>query len=796
MNFNNLLDFSKKFAYKHFDLILLAGIIYFAIMMRMATTNTDILLDYDPWWFFRHAQEIVNNGMVPLKWDILSFYPPGRPVDYQLGWSYTIALAYTITKIFIPITLMKFAAIFVAVFSGLAAIPAYLTGRLVTNRWGGLVTALFATITPTFLTVSMGGYPDSDTVDVFYTFLAVLTTLYALKKINLLHFDNFNSFTKSLIKFLPHVIPSVVAYWLFAMNWNTSWYIFYIFIAFIPLLVAFRFLESLIQRNTSVFSEKVKELKGVVAAIAMIGIIGGALTTATNQWPFNTIPPLNQLFTGFSFLEGGGLIVNISVAELQTINVLDSSGPILQTILLIVGSFAAVLIKILSKKEINWGIVLSIIVILSALWFTSRDQFSGVVARIGFLPVFLALAGLPSITIMKLFYKEKISNTEYFAIIWLIISLWLITRGVRFSLLFSLAVAAASGFAVGHLMDFFNKKFGGLKFERKNEDVSRHYIMILAAAIIFGSIIYGVLTHLSYSWQLSSSMGGMEVSANWRQALDWLKANSDQNTLIATWWDPGHIIAGYSGLKVHADGAHCGIESCIPYNHNVRIQDMGKMFSTSSETEAYNTLKKYAELSQQDCDKAKQAFPGMMPSNACDPIKTVYFIASSDLIGKYTWLNYFGGYTAKPSSPGSCYVKSTDTWINCFWQVGVTMDNGVPRIERDQNGNPAVIYYGDNGIFALAGQNNQLVAVYGNQYIVKNIVYPQGDQMKSAQYGNVTNSLDGLVWVDQNYGSIIYMNPAVLDSMFTRMFFFSGQGLEKFELAFQNQELKIFKVTF
>ncbi len=743
MNLNNLLDFAKRYTLRYFDLILLVGIIYFAIILRMTTANTEILLDYDPWWFFRHAQEILDNGLAPLKWDLLSYYPPGRPFDFQLGWPYTIVLSYLVTNFFIPISLMKFSAIFIAVFSGLCAIPAYLAGRFITNRWGGLVTAFFATITPTFLSVSLAGYPDSDTVVVFYTFLAVLSTLYAFKKIHLLQFGNFKNLLNSLIKFLPHIAPALIVYWLFAFNWNTSWYIFYVFAAFVPMLIAFAFLESLVGRNMRIFFDKIKEAKSLLVVIILIAVIGSLITGLTNRWPFNTLPPLDQLLTGSSFLGGGGLIVNVSVAELQPVNV-----------------------------------------------FT-REGFLLIANRIGLIPSILAIFGLPAITILKLIYRKKISNAEYFSIIWLIISLWLITRGIRFSLIFSLAMATASGFFVGHLVSFFSDRLKNLLAQSGDTAARGKYLAnLLFAAIIFGSIIYGMFSHFSENLQYSSFTGGLEVSGNWREALNWLSANSDENTLIATWWDPGHIITGLTGLKVHADGAHCGIGSCIPYNHNVRISDMGKMFSTSSEDEAYNTLKKYTQLSPKDCNDAKERFSGLIPENACDPIKTVYFIASSDLIGKFTWLNYFGGYTTQPNSPGSCFVEKTNTWIHCFWQFGVS------RIERDQTGNPRILYYGSNDLFAVTSQNNQIVAVFGNQQVVRNVVYFQNGQAQVLQYSNVTNTLDGMVWVDPNFGSIIYMDQAVMNSMFTRMFFFSGEGLEKFQLVYQNPELKIFKVSF
>jgi len=684
---------------------------YVAIYLRLNTAGGDILLDYDPWWFFRHAQEIVDNNLLPPKWDILSYYPPGRPVDYQLGWSYTLAIFYLLAKTIISsLTLMKFSAYFVAIFSGLSAIPAYIVGKMITNKWGGLITAFLATVTPTFLTVSMAGYPDSDAVDVFYTFLAIAGTLYAFKKMDKLSFSNFKDFGKSFIRYLPHLIPALIAYWLFAFNWNTSFYIYFIFVGFLPILLIFTFLESLISKKEgmSLLGSTLnrKNFKGLLTVIVSIGIISTIISSLTSGWPFNTISPITQLLTGLNFLGGQSLIVNISVAELQSLNIFSSDG------------------------------------------------FLTIVGRIGIFPVILGLMAF-LVVALKLFYKKEISTAEYLTIIWLIISFWLITRGIRFSLLFSLAVATSAGFVAGNLIDYFKNKNN-----------------LVIKAIIFGIVLFGIFWHFSDNLQFSYGLGGFEIGQNWKDALSWMKTNADSNTLVATWWDPGHIITGLTGLRVHADGAHCSPDSCIPYNHNIRIQDMGRIFSTSSESEAVNILKKYTSLTPQQCDDAKKQFGDLVPSNACDKVTKIYFIASSDLIGKYYWLSYFG--TGEGKNFIQLPYRSADT---------------------DDQGNIKTVYYGDGSV-ALTRSGEQFVPVYQGRYVIKQVVYFQNGQPNLFEFSNATNTVDGLLWIDSSLQYVIFMEPTIRDSIFTRMFFFNGQGLTQFKLMYQNPEIKIYELDF
>lgn len=112
------LDFIIR--YVHF--FILAGIIAGAVTLRWASADFNVLLDADPWWFYRYSQEIYDGNFRAPVWDIQSYYPPGRPVIHYLGWSYTIAIFYAITHAFSPgMTLMEFSGLFVPFFASLSA---------------------------------------------------------------------------------------------------------------------------------------------------------------------------------------------------------------------------------------------------------------------------------------------------------------------------------------------------------------------------------------------------------------------------------------------------------------------------------------------------------------------------------------------------------------------------------------------------------------------------------------------------------------------------------------------------
>lgn len=667
------------------------AIMYLSIFVRFSTMSSPTVLDYDPWYWYRSADNILKNNMAVPKWDYLSYYPPGRPSEPYNGWPYTIAVFYQISSIFSKASLMEVAKWAPLIMVLLTPIPAFLLGRLLINKWAGISTAFFATLSPAFIGVSMGAYADNDAPEVFWFFLSIYSIILAIKK-----------------KKPQHYAFAAASNLLFIFNWGGGWFPTILFMAFIPSYLVFRYVEEIAHtRKLKVatepimkdFREMIKPLLIIIAIISAGGYILG----------FGS--PIHSLIGGLAFtgLAGSGLIVNISVAELQTLNVFTSEG------------------------------------------------FRTMMTRAGAAPVLFTLILLPILVGYKLFKKKKIEFPEVFLFLWALIAYYLITRGVRFSLLFSIASAAGAGYVIGN--------FAG--YDKKN---------ILKAGV-FG--VVGFLALLSASDAIAAGFAntGLQIDQNWYDMLDWLKQNADKDSLISTWWDPGHVITGYTGLKVHADGAHCDPSLCIPYNHNIRIRDMGRIFSTSDENEAVSLLQKYKDLTPQQCMRAKAAFPDKIPEDACKPVTDIYLIASSDLIGKYYWLSFFGSYDTKTSSgQGKSFVT-------------------MPLTKQEADGS---LVYG-NGVVTLNIKDGKMIPianVQGTAALIKNLVVVQGGQPTFLDYsGNNTNqAVDGLLWVEEGFRNVVYMDASIRDSMFTRLFFFGGAGLNKFKLVFQNSETKIFKL--
>ncbi|MFH1631383.1 MAG: hypothetical protein ABIA21_04185, partial [Candidatus Aenigmatarchaeota archaeon] len=179
----------------------------------------------------------------------------------------------------------------------------------------------------------------------------------------------------------------------------------------------------------------------------------------------------------------------------------------------------------------------------------------------------------------------------------------------------------------------------------------REVLMSLASYFTF-LIVIAFFILPSFAVSISS---GPILNDNWWQALNWIKNNTAECAVIATYWDPGHFITGISERRVIYDGASQnnifelnssealkrGIDikqysdgvNLIPYDKGSiqvilknddmittsRMKDVAISMYTDNESLAVDLLKKYRV---EGCDE-------------------MYFLATTDLIGKSTWWTYF-----------------------------------------------------------------------------------------------------------------------------------------------------------
>lgn len=339
-------------------------------------------------------------------------------------------------------------------------------------------------------------------------------------------------------------------------------------------------------------------------------------------------------------------------------------------------------------------------------------------SRFGFL--FYLFFLVPIFFLYKIKQRITLTNEELFLLFLLFFTFFLLTTGTRFILLFSVPIIILTGYVMGKVWEILPKE---------------EMLKILFYGIIGLFFIFSILG--AYSEPLPGS-----PAENWFDAMNWLKENADEDTLVATWWDPGHFIA-YHGFKNHADGAHCPDYECSEYDHNVRIRDMGRIFTTLDEEEAITLLKKYNKSNE------------------------VYLLASKDLILKYHWMYYFsfGSYESYIILPLSYYGED-------------------------------MLVYGDEHI-AILEREGKLIAALNFPLLkgkaAKEVIYYFRDQRRVDTYTG-EDVANVSVWLEPEFRSIILMYPEIKDSLFTKFFFFSETKFDHFRLVYFNSDIYIYRV--
>jgi len=516
-------------------------------------------------------------------------------------------------------------------------------------------------------------------------------------------------------KTLASICIAVIGFTAYMITW---WMFLYPLIIVIASIIVYFVLNLLLRRGNNKikfsFSEKIKsslkEIKGQIKVIIVIVI--GLFLTNLILTNFN----LNlTIFEALNALIGfaqkaEAWIVNISIAELQPFDIFNFNGWILA-----MGRF-------ITGNNIIDNLLFLIFIIM---------MIFGVINT----------------------YKKDLKLLSFLITILLIATITT-TRGIRFTEFSSAFFLVLIGVGFGNFIEW-SKKDNLLK------------------AFSVGLCILTILIAADLGFQLGKGVGP-DINSNWDNAWTFLRTQTPEDSLIGTWWDPGHMITGLAERRVIGDGAHCGW-ACM-YTINDRITDLGKIMATDNENESLELIRKYQGNSAK-----------------------VYWIASDDLIQKFRWLQYFGEGCDGVSDPNCpLYImipeqsRSFDNMGNIIFRnygsiIVYNTELPVPIFTQDIN---AALF--DEVIFYSNGEPVELKFTEEEKNNILTELRPLEREL-NIRFTN--QSMPMTVWVPQHFSYIVIIPPNQRNSVFTKMFFLEGKGLEHFKQVFRNEQVKIYEVT-
>lgn len=453
--------------------------------------------------------------------------------------------------------------------------------------------------------------------------------------------------------------------------------------------------------------------------------------------------------------------------------------------------------------------------------------------------LFFFLVGIPLlIGVIYALLEEQKADMKYAVLlfIWFVGTIYASTQGIRFIMILVPAFAVACGFGVSFVYRIWVDVIANA--------IKIHVIYVKVMLIAGVAILLFLPIGVGYS--LGSQQMPL-INDGWYAALSKINQEAAPDAIVNSWWDFGHWFKAIADRAVTFDGgsqdtpqAHWIGQVLLTDSETeaigiLRMLDCGgnsaynEIYKKMNNTYLSVTLTKEIILLTEEEAKTRLFAEGFSEEQAiavlqythCSPPEN-YFITSQDMVGKSGVWAHFGSWNFERAyivNVANAYEKEealaiiekdiglskesaetlyneaitsdSNNWIT-GWPSYVTMPQGCWQ-EKEMlycdSGIMINLTTGDAGVLTNEGYKHPQKLLY---------IAPDGsfNTTDFSSASDVLTSSDGR----SSYSAAIipsgtsfngfFMDTALLESMFTKLFFYKGHGLECFDL-FEEQHTVI-----
>lgn len=805
-------------------------------------------------------------------WDMHSYYPSGREVGtYQPMIAYVTSFLYGIVNIFQDMSITEVAFWTGAFVASFAVIPTYIFVRRITNDYGAIAATLIVALGPNYFSHTFAGFFDTDMFNVTLPLFFILFFVEAVRSDKLSHRIIFS-------------ILSVASLGIYSLSWTG--FMFYpavmILVMIVFFILCFYLNINVIEPNNN-YENKLdwlvnqRELFSLIFMI-LIGFIGLLLTVGID----GILTGISGLTGGFSLQSAANNVwpnVLISVAEMQVPNIVSGG---------LVGAFLANTNGVINGVG---GIVCFFGVLIVLYTFVQRlvrlnsvkvkgdtskppkSKRKATAIRQEQKKFRISLKDIGSFGSTDEINKNKRQTVLYLSLffVWIISSLIAVSQGTRFIQVLVIPMGICAGIFVGYCVDYVKANVSDDK-------------VLLVIAVIASILIALPITQIAYGLENSLTVGlivlvillaisGVLIYARksvkdsdvsmkkalvvvlitlalvsptvcgaynsvqatvpgssdpmWN-AMDFVKENSTNDTIVVSWWDFGYLFQVASDHPTSFDGGS---------QTGDRAYWVGKLLTTSDLTESKHILQMLSttgsnatellcnytgsnvtaveilddtlKMSKSKAQStmvskynltAAQAKAVVKQSHPSNP-NNVSLVLSSDMIQKAGWWSYFGSWNFDTlnSTNYQYYMASDYVTINPNSQNNITVLNDSGILYN------AVVKRGANGTNETTAQ---MTAVWENNGSKIDLNGTEYNPLKASNIVAIENSyltVNKTLHNDGNYtlyllGSgndytAILMDNKLKDSVFTRLFLLGGVGQDTFTLSNMQDGVSVWTLT-
>ena len=719
------------------------------------------LLAIDPYLWYGYGKNFIECGSTgcDLREDGKYYnYRNGRvgqTLDVNIFSKFGVWI-YKFMNIFTNFPLMQAFFLLPVIMIGLAIIPAFFIAKKMGGNVGGFFAAMIIAVNSALLSRTPGGFSDTDPANVLFPLLIFWFFLEVIE-------------AKDWRQTTIYSLLGGISFYIFSTIWKPHHIFDFLLVASIAYIGYGLFMNFFRTKNPDI-----THLKGPLSRISIFLFVSLAFIVYHRTLSF--IP---QLFSRI-----------IEFVQMKDVGI-NSLWP---NVLTTVAEFNEVpFIQIMNQMG---------------------GKFFFLIAVIGlFLP---------------LLAKDKKDNKHiiYGALIgvWFIGSAYSFIRGIRFAILLVPPFAIAFGVCLGTLYRFFTEWLS--KELNVNAIVSKVSIILLFMLLLLAPV------KQAHSIALNEIPSYNDA---WDSTLDQIKTDADDGIgYITTWWDFGHWFVS-KDVRVTFDGG----------NQGERIHWVGKSLLTDNETEAIGILRmlncgqqeaphileKYLKADTvksievlnkilvKNKDEAKtileeeglneEEINEVLEKTHCDDLLPHYLIASEDMVGKAGVWGHFGSWDFKKAlmwqtankldeKEGVDFLKTFDMTeeeaSDMYYQIHNTKADRWISPWPGFSSRPTGCTIEENTLKCVVSTNNQQIPLEinllnmeaiipgTNKNLVPNsLVYIVGNETIEKEMDGEKVGFSVLLIPNGNSPQVLFADPLLVNSMFTKMFYLQGHGLKHFK---------------
>ena len=528
------------------EYILLGSIMILSFFIRtrnLKFLDGKYLLGLDPYYYLRQSTEILSYGKLPFP-DLMRNAPFGIEKGFDL-FPYFLAYFSKFMSIF-GLTQLESHIIYPPIFMVLSLIPLYFFVKLIFDKKIALLSVLILSILPSYIFRTMSGFSDHESISMFFIFSALYFLARAEKlKSNKKYiytslgaiFTFLMAITWGAYPFLFIIIGTYYLLSLFFTKFDFKNYLIFLLTLLVPFILikginlndfGFLFLiliSTIVLINEKINFEKRIKIPNIISVLVIVGMVSLILVFISDSLSVSSI--INKLMNA-----GGTSKVDFTTSEAISTKVMSGNGYYSQFkefIFIALLGFAFIIKDIFSKINLTKKESLIITAIFSiSITLVMLGNWSSelVLMEDNYLLFLFAnfLFFLSYYTYLHRRHKSPIkyisNNAVLLVVSYFIVSGLLARTAVRFLFLLSPIIAILSAVAIVRI-------YKKLNFEK----IYGYGVIILASILIYSTF--------TLAFSQASSMGS-SFPGQWENSMNWISDNTDEDSIIAHWWDYGY----------------------------------------------------------------------------------------------------------------------------------------------------------------------------------------------------------------------------------------------------------------